>query len=148
MDPLDSRIAFGGEIKQAGQIVVIFVLMLTVLIGLIGIAIDTTYAWRESLRVQRAADAGALAGVVYMPGLPDTAKTTAQTSAAQNGFPVVANVTSVTPAAATDPRELDVTITTKVPTFFSRIFGINSFTVFILLSEEGRDAPKISGTKV
>jgi hypothetical protein len=129
MDPLDSRVSLGGEIKQAGQIVVIFVLMLTVLIGLIGIAIDTTYAWRESLRVQRAADAGALAGVVYMPGLPDTAKATAKASAAQNGFPVVANVTTVTPAPATDPRELDVTITTQVPTFFSRIFGINAFTV-------------------
>ena len=128
-DPLDDKTGLGGELKQAGQIVVIFALMLTVLIGLIGIAIDTTYAWRESLRVQRAADAAALAGVVYMPGALATAQDTARDAATRNGFPVVSGVTVVSPLPATNPRELDVTITTQVPTFFSRIFGINSFAV-------------------
>jgi uncharacterized membrane protein len=128
-DPLDDKASLRGELKQAGQIVVIFTLMLTVLIGLIGIAIDTTYAWRESLRVQRAADSAALAGVVYMPGALTTAQDTARDAATRNGYPVVTGVTVVTPAPATNPRELDVTITTQVPTFFARIFGINTFAV-------------------
>jgi len=128
-DPLDEKAGVGEDIKQAGQIVVIFALMLTVLIGLVGIAIDTTYAWREALIVQRAADAASLAGVVYMPGDFTDASSTAIAEAAMNGLPSVTG-TTVTPArVASDPRELQVTITTHVPTFFSRIFGIDSFTV-------------------
>ena len=133
-DPLDEDVSLRAAAKQAGQIVVIFALMLTVLIGLMGIALDTTYAWRESLRVQRASDAAALAGVVYMPNCFDTctnnAKDTATAAAAQNGFAVQPTVTTVTPASRSgNPRELDVTISTQVPTFFARIFGINNWTV-------------------
>src|SRR5665811_977548 len=103
--------------------------MLTVLIGLVGIAVDTTYAWREALRVQRAADAASLAGVVYMPGnfnlTTPSATTAAQAEALKNGY-----ASGVLPIkVAANPRELDVSITTQVPTFFSRLFGVNSFTV-------------------
>ena len=137
LDPLDKNAGAQDALKQAGQIVVIFALMLTVIIGLVGIAIDTTYAWRESLRVQRASDAASLAGVVYMPGCFDAASgpncgtynatAVAKTSAGQNGFPVATN--TVTASKGATPRELDITITTSVPTFFSRIFGINSWAV-------------------
>lgn len=117
-----------GGLKQAGQIVVVFALMLVVLIGLVGIAVDTTYAWRQALMVQRASDAAALAGVVYMPGNFTTATTTADSAATKNGF-TSSTTTTVSVLKAANPRELDVSITTQVPTFFSRIFGINSFTV-------------------
>jgi hypothetical protein len=136
-DPLPQQFSVRGELKQTGQIIVIFALMLTVFIGLVGIAIDTTYAWRESLRVQRAADAASLAGVVYMPGCFDSgsgtscatnnATDTATAEAAQNGFPAASS--TITSSKGATPRELDVTITTQVPTFFSRIFGITSWTV-------------------
>lgn len=127
-EPLPEGFSVRGELKQAGQIVVIFALMLAVLMGLIGIAIDTTYAWREALRVQRAADAAALAGVVYRPGDFTTATSVADNAATRNGF-TSSSTTTVNVIAPTDPRELDVSITTQVPTFFSRIFGINYFTV-------------------
>jgi hypothetical protein len=127
-DPLDDKASLRSVLKQSGQIVVIFALMLTVLIGMVGIAIDTTYAWRESLRVQRAADAAALAGVVYMPGnfnsTTPSASSTALAEATKNGF-----TGGVSPSRANNPRELDVSVTADVPTFFSRIFGINTFTV-------------------
>jgi Flp pilus assembly protein TadG len=136
-DPLDENVGAQDALKQAGQIIVIFALMLTVIIGLVGIAIDTTYAWRESLRVQRAADAASLAGVVYMPGCFDAsspgcgtnnASAIAVAEAKQNGY-TASTTTFVTPAKGATPRELDVSITTQSPTFFSRIFGINSWTV-------------------
>lgn len=127
-EPLDDKASIRGEVKQAGQILILFVLMLTVLVGLVGIAIDATYAWREALRVQRAADAASLAGVVYMPGDFTTARTIAGTTASKNGFAAGGGTTVVATQAA-NPRELDVTISTPVPTFFSRIFGINTFTV-------------------
>ncbi len=133
-DPLPEGLSATGELKQAGQIIVIFALMLTVFIGLVGIAIDSTYAWRESLRVQRAADAASLAGVVYLPGCFNSgsgstcttynATDIAKAEAKKNGF-----ASTVTPMVGATPRELDVKITTQVPTFFSRIFGINSWTV-------------------
>jgi Putative Flp pilus-assembly TadE/G-like len=130
VDPLDETAGIGTELKQVGQIVVIFALMLTVVIGLVGIAIDTTYAWRESLRVQRAADAAALAGVVYMPSDFGTASSSALAESKMNGMTNDGTITIVTPAQVlSDPRELRVTITTQVPTFFSRIFGINSWAV-------------------
>ena len=136
-DPLDENAGAQDALKQAGQIVVIFALMLTVIIGLVGIAIDTTYAWRESLRVQRASDAAALAGVVYMPGCFDStsgsscttynATAIAATTSGQNGFP--SGTSTITSSRGSTSRELDVTVSTKVPTFFSRIFGINTWTV-------------------
>jgi hypothetical protein len=129
-EPLGDKVSVRAELKQAGQIVVIFALMLTVLIGLVGIAIDATYAWRESLQIQRAADAASLAGVVYMPGDADSAHSTAKAEAQMNGFPISTSTTILFPdPSPANPRELDVSITTQVPTFFSRIFGINSFTV-------------------
>lgn len=127
-DPLDRDATVVDEMKQAGQIVVIFALMLTVLIGLVGIAIDSTYAWRQALAIQRAADSASLAGVVYEPGSDTTAKNTARAEAKQNGFVDGSNATVSFPRPATT-RELDVTITAQVPTFFSRIFGIDEWTV-------------------
>ena len=127
-DPLDRDATAKDELKQAGQIVIIFALMLTVLIGLVGIAIDSTWAWRQALSVQRAADSASLAGVVYEPGADATAKSTARSESAQNGFTDGTGGTVIT-FATPNPRELDVTITTQVPTFFSRIFGINSWAV-------------------
>jgi hypothetical protein len=115
--------------KEAGQIIVVFALMLTVLIGLVGIAIDVTYAWRTGLQIQRAADAGSLAGVVYLPGDVTTADSTAIAEVADNGY--TANTTT-TVTAAPNPannRQLNVTVTAQVPTFFIRIFGINSWTI-------------------
>jgi hypothetical protein len=113
------------DAKEAGQVIVIFVLMLTVLIGMVGIAIDVTYAWRNGLQVQRAADAAAMAGVVYLPGDPTNGEAKAVAVAKINGY-----ATGVVAApTAGDSRKMDVTITAQVPTFFVRLFGINSWTV-------------------
>lgn len=50
-----------------GQTLIIFVLALTALIGFMGLAIDTVRVYDLYARMQRAAEAGALAGVIYMP---------------------------------------------------------------------------------
>lgn len=119
----------GQRIKEAGQIIAIFALMLTALIGLVGIAIDVTFAWREELRVQRAADAAALAGVVYLPGNVSGGQTAAAAEATKNGYSSGSGTNVTALQDASNIREMDVTITTPVPTFFVRVFGINSFTV-------------------
>jgi hypothetical protein len=124
------RLGRGSEapelsVKQAGQIIVVFALMLTSLIGLVGLAIDVTYAWRNGLQVQRAADAAAMAGVVYLPGDLGSGEAKAGVVAAENGY--TSGV--VSGCAGGDCRKMQVTITTQVPTTFVRLFGINSWTI-------------------
>jgi hypothetical protein len=115
----------GAELlKEAGQIIAIFALMLVVLLGLVGIAIDVTYAWREELRVQRAADAAALAGVVYLPGNVAGGVSAAQAEGGKNGFTTVSASQN-----AGDSRQMDVTVSARVPTFFLRALGWDHFDV-------------------
>jgi hypothetical protein len=114
--------------REAGQIIVVFALMLTALIGLVGIAIDVTFAWRSGLQIQRAADAGALAGVVYLPGDTTSAATEAKSVVASNGY-TTANATVTAAPNTQDTHQLDVRVTSNVPTFFIRIFGINTWTI-------------------
>ena len=52
---------------RKGQTLVIFVLSFTVLLGFAGLTIDVARAYDLYGRMQRAAEAGALAGVLYMP---------------------------------------------------------------------------------
>lgn len=52
---------------SAGQTLIIFALTFTVLIGFMGLAIDSIRVYDLYARMQRAAEAGALAGVIYMP---------------------------------------------------------------------------------
>ena len=53
---------------ERGQTVVIVGLTVIVLLGFLGLVADVAWYQLNLARVQRAADAGALAGVVYLPG--------------------------------------------------------------------------------
>ena len=114
---------------ERGQVLALFALMIFVIIGVVAIVIDISWVWSSGLRIQRAADAAALAGVIYLPGDPGTAYSVARAEATKNGY-TAGGSTTVTPVQdSANPRRLDVTITTDVQSFFARIFGINTFTV-------------------
>ena len=53
---------------QRGQTLVIVALMLIPLLGFTGLVSDVAWYEVNLMRIQRAADAAALAGVVYLPG--------------------------------------------------------------------------------
>jgi hypothetical protein len=128
--PADKPKTRAEQVRQAGQIIAIFALALTALIGLVGIAIDITFAWREELRIQRAADAASLAGVVYLPGNVPGGQSAAGAEATKNGYTSgVANTTVSASQGTANARQMDVVITTRVPTFFMRTFGVSYFTV-------------------
>ena len=57
---------------RSGQTLVIFALSFTVLLGMAGLVIDVGRAYDLYARMQRAAEAGALAGVLYMPNYYNT----------------------------------------------------------------------------
>ena len=110
-----------------GQVLVIFAGAAFVLIALMALVIDVSWYWANTLKVQRAADAAALAGAVWLPGDAVTAASTARTEAKKNGYTDGSGGVTVTPTQDTsDPRQLDVSVSAPVGTFFMRIIGINS----------------------
>ena len=119
----------GSRRLPRGQVLVITAGILTILIALVGLIVDLGWYESNALRVQRAADAAALAGVVYLPTQVSSAQTTAYAEATKNGY-ASGGTTSVSASQdAGDARRLNVTISASVPTYFMRIFGINSIPV-------------------
>ncbi len=128
MGPLDrarqSTSAVRRRMAARGQMLVLFAVSIFVLTGITAIVVDVSWYWANSLRVQRAADAAALAGVVWLPGNPSQAYTVATDEATKNGYSAGGG-TTVTPLQdTTNKRRLNVTISAPVGTFFMRIFGM------------------------
>src|ERR1022692_730555 len=72
--------------RQNGQILVIFAGAIIALIGIVAIVVDVSWYWANSLRVQRTADAAALAGAIYLPGSTVNAYKYADIEATKNGY--------------------------------------------------------------
>src|SRR5664280_3887744 len=111
--------------RSRGQILVIFALSAFVFVGMCAVVVDVSWYWTNTLRVQRAADAAALAGAVLLPEDVPGAQTRAYAEAARNGYDRATTGVTVTalPDADND-RQLDVTISAPVGTYFMRVVGI------------------------
>ena len=110
-----------------GQVLVVFAMSMTLFLGLCALVIDVAWYWSNSLRVQRAADAAALAGVVYLPGDEVSAIAAARAEAVKNGYTNGVGGTVVTAGKdAANPRSLRVTVSASVPTYFMHFFGTNA----------------------
>ena len=112
-----------------GQILVLFVMAIFVFCGMVALVVDVSWYWVNSLRVQRAADAAALAGVVQLPTRPTGsggAYSLAVAEAAKNGYDDALASVVVTPVQepAVTGRRLSVTISAPVSMYFMRVFGI------------------------
>lgn len=128
--PAGGRAAAPRRFRVRGQILPLFALSIMVFMMLVALVVDVSWYWANSLRAQRAADAAALAGVVWLPGDTTTAYSEAIAEATKNGFVNGANGTVVTPTVdPTNNRRLRVTVSGNVGTFFMRIVGINSLPV-------------------
>src|SRR6478672_5247731 len=115
------------DLRERGQIVVIFALSIIVFVGLAAVVIDVSWYWANTLRMQRAADAAALAGVVYLPGNPTLAYSTARAEAVKNGYTDGVGGVAVTPVQdPQDSRRLRVSVSGPVNTYFARVLGLTS----------------------
>jgi hypothetical protein len=101
--------------------------MLVVLIGFAGFAVDLSNWWLQAERLQRAADAGAHAGVVFLPADLPTARTTARSEMAKNGYRTTGSDTnaSTTITQEPNPNRLRVSLTTTVPSYFAQLLGVD-----------------------
>lgn len=120
-------------VEPRGQVIVIFAFLLTILLGMAAFVVDLAWIWSNQLQVQRAADAGALAGVVHLPADAGGGIDAAKAESQKNGFtdqpdgqpgPQV--------VAGPDPdfsRRMIVTVSAPVDTFFLGLFGFHEVTV-------------------
>ena len=115
---------------QAGQVMVLFALMLTVLVGFLGLAIDAGFLLAERRAVQNAADASAL----YGGRLLSQGKTTSEAEAG-----ALAYAAQVYRYAATDPgvqiraqakaTQVEVEIRRELPRFFLGVLYTGDWSV-------------------
>jgi putative Flp pilus-assembly TadE/G-like protein len=110
-----------------GQVIVVAALLMTMLLALAGIGVDISWFQFNLIRMQRAADAAALAGVVYLPGNQAGAFNAAYAEATKNGFTNgVGGVTIVPRQDLINNRMLEVTIQGPVQTWFARLLGTST----------------------
>lgn len=99
-------------------------IMLVVLLGMAAFAVDLGWIYLNANRLQKTADAAALAGVVNLPSGPAQAQIDAQSAANANGF---GGGTVV--ATPIEDNKLQVDLTAPVDTFFLGVFGLDSIDV-------------------
>lgn len=118
-----------AAVDQRGIAAVWMVITLFVLLGIAAFAVDLVHALVVQQKVQNAADAAALGGVVKLPGDPAAAIAQAKLVAADNGYPdgVGGVVVTVTPDVANS--KLNVQITTPTETFFGKALGVDQLHV-------------------
>ena len=106
---------------EGGYLIVLTALALLPIIVFVSFSVDVGAWYARASKLQRTADAAALAGVVYMPDLT-TATTIALATATKNGISSGGDITITVAAVAGNVHELAVTITdAKAPQFFSRL---------------------------
>jgi hypothetical protein len=142
---------------------VIFALSAVVLFAIAGLAVDAGMSYLTAGAAERAAAAGALEGVTYMPACftssaicpsPEDATDAAYAATARNGFtnggtidghPVSVNVSQY-PAGCSgdtcDPNYLTVSVSAWVPSTFMRVLGFGDHQV--TSTETGYYLPQLS----
>ena len=79
-----------GDARERGVVLAFLAMILFTLIVMAGLAVDVGNWWWTGQKVQKAADAAAMAGVTYMPedlsASGSQAKAMAQTIASRNGY--------------------------------------------------------------
>src|ERR1700736_1082149 len=138
------RKQFLSHKTQAGQAIVLVGLMIIVLFGAVGLAVDGGIGYYYNTQAERAAGAAALSGVVFMPGqllpaqaLPaasgNDATDRALTEAARNGYSTLGanpfNITVTVSAVPGFDNKLQVRVTPNAPVFFMQLFGISSIKI-------------------
>ncbi len=123
---------------ERGAILPLMALLLVVMMGAVGFAVDLGWIYWNSIEVQHGADSAALGGVVHVADDVPRAVTEARATAAENGYvdgtlggPDSVEVISFSDdaSAVANPYQLRATITHEVRTFFMTIFGMNSVSI-------------------
>jgi len=109
--------------RDGGYVALLVAVALPLFLILAGLALDVGNWYLQAERVQRAADAAALAGAVYLPTDPTAANAAATNLAARNGYTTSTPGVTITLGQVTNhPSEMQVTITAPTPNVFGSLF--------------------------
>lgn len=117
--------------KDRGAAMVLVALSIVLLLGMAAFGADLAWFYLNASRVQRAADAAALGGVVWLPADEPQANATALDIAKRNGYDEVGDpsVDVTSTVVAGQANQLEVSVQQVVPTFFIRVLGFDSMTI-------------------
>lgn len=133
------RVVVGGRDEDEGAALPFVAVILVLLLGMAAFSIDLGWIYLNGARVQRAADAAALAGVVYLPG--DYGGVDAYTTHGANANGYAVGTVNIGPApvgpGGSDTlswrqladNELEVTLTSTIETFFLKVLGFDTMTI-------------------
>jgi Flp pilus assembly protein TadG len=111
--------------QEEGASVVLFVIVITVLLGFAGVALDGSNIYFQNQQMQIAADAAALGGARMLSqhaGFDEVDAEVHQLAYANDAD-------SVTWATINNSRAVSVNVSRTFPAYFARIYGYASFTV-------------------
>jgi hypothetical protein len=117
------------ESADAGAIALIVALMAPVLLVFAALAVDVARWYVEAERVQKVADAAALAGVPYLPQDLTSGIARAQEIAGRNGYPNSSPSVVVVAEQGARPSQMRVTVSSTIPNSFGRVAGLDFTTV-------------------
>ena len=116
--------------EDRGAALALVAASLVVLMGMAAFGTDLAWFYLNASRIQRAADAAALGGVIWLPSEPGTADGTAVDIALRNGYDNTLTDVEVLPAGVPgEPNKLKVTINDEVPTFFAKVLGFSKMDI-------------------
>lgn len=118
-----------GEDKDAGFVAILTALIALVLLGLAAIAVDISRWYVEGERLQKAVDAAALAGAVYLPGDPTRASASAREFAEKNGFTIDDVDVTYVDGPGSRPSQMRVTMSSRVDNAFGAALGVANTTI-------------------
>jgi hypothetical protein len=124
---------------QRGQMMVLFALMLTVLIGAVGLGIDAAQLYGHRVRLQGIADLAALGGADLLGpagGAFSAAETRARQIVANNDHVSTTPNTLITSHAG--GAEIEVELVHPAQTFFMQVLGFNTVNVRAKARARGR----------
>ena len=122
--------------QESGYVAVLMSIMMLLLFSMAAFAVDVGNWYLTGQKLQKAADAGALAGVPYLPATPAQAFTVAGDNVANNGFIASGHVGAGETMNATldtrlagSPTRLRVTVGTTVSNVFGNLLGVSKTTI-------------------
>ncbi len=116
--------------EDRGAALALVAASLVVLMGMAAFGTDLAWFYLNASRIQRAADAAALGGVIWLPGDSGKADDTAVDIALRNGYDNTLTDVEVLPAGVPgEPNKLKVTINDEVPTFFAKVLGFSKMDI-------------------
>ena len=132
-----SRSAAGRPDGERGFVAIVFAIVLPVLLGLAGLAVDAAYLRQINVKMKAAADAGAMAGAIAVKQDPAVTQATVETRAradtarlgythGTDGVTVTVNRPPASGNYSSQSDAVEVIIAQSRPTFFMRALGVDS----------------------